>query len=76
MSSGKEYLSIFAFQYSLIKKENQLDLTYDIFSIEKGRAVLYSDFVTILRVVSMKYITELATSQSQKPQFSLPQNIK
>jgi hypothetical protein len=51
----KEYLSIFAFEYSLIKKENQLAL-----SIEKGRAVLYSDLVTILRDASMQYITKLS----------------
>ncbi len=36
-------------------------------SIEKGRAVLYKDFVTILWGVLMQYITKLATLQSQKP---------
>jgi hypothetical protein len=36
-------------------------------SIEKGRAVLYGDFVTILRDASIQYITKLATSKSQKP---------
>ncbi len=32
-------------------------------SLEKGRAVLYSDFVTILRGAPMQYINKLATSQ-------------
>jgi hypothetical protein len=45
-------------------------------SIEKDRAVLYSDFVTILRMVSMQYITKLVTSQSQKPRSPLNKNIK
>ncbi len=43
---------------------------------EKGRAVLYRDFVTIPRGAYMQYITKLATSQSQKPLFSLPQIIR
>ncbi len=35
-----------------------------------------SDFVTILRMVSMQYISKLAMSQSQKPQSPLPQKYK
>jgi hypothetical protein len=51
--------------------------TITIIEYRKGyRAVLYSDFVTILRLASMQYITKLVTSQSQKPRSSLPQNIK
>ncbi len=47
-------------------------------SIEKGRAVLYSDFVTILRDASMQYITKLSisTSQSQKHRSPLPPEYK
>ncbi len=45
-------------------------------SIEKGGAVLYSDFVTILRLASLQYITKLDMSQSQKPRSPIPQNIK
>ncbi len=37
---------------------------------------MYSDFVTILRLASLQYITKLAMSQSQKPWSPLPQNIK
>jgi hypothetical protein len=44
-------------------------------SIEKGEAVLYRDFVTILRGESLEYITKLATPQSQKPRSPLPQII-
>jgi hypothetical protein len=44
-------------------------------SIEKGGAVLYRDFVTILRGALMQYIANLAKSQSQKPRSPLPQNI-
>ncbi len=40
-------------------------------SIEKDRAVLYSDFVTILRMALMQYITKLVMPQSQKPRSSL-----
>jgi hypothetical protein len=29
-------------------------------SIEKGRAALYSDFVTIFRMASMQYITSVS----------------
>ncbi len=35
-----------------------------------------SDFVTILRLASLQYITKLAMSESQKPRSPLPQNIK
>ncbi len=45
-------------------------------SIEKDGAVLYSDFVTILRLASLQYITKLAMSQSQKPRYPLPLNYK
>ena len=41
-------------------------------SIEKGREVLYRDFVTILRDASMQYITKLVTSQRQKPRSPTP----
>jgi hypothetical protein len=43
-------------------------------SIEKGEAVLYRDFVTILRGESLEYITKLATPQSQKPSVPPPPN--
>ncbi len=34
-------------------------------SIEKGRAVLYSDLVTILRMASMQYIPKLASDATK-----------
>ncbi len=43
-------------------------------NIEKGGAVPYRDLVTILRLASMQYITKLATTQSQNPWSTLPQN--
>ncbi len=46
-----------------------------LFCIEKSRAVLYSDFVTILQMVLMQYIPKLAMSQSQKPRSSLSPKI-
>ncbi len=39
-------------------------------------SLVQSDFVTILRMPLMQYITKLATSQSQKLRSPLPQNIK
>jgi hypothetical protein len=47
-------------------------------SIEKSRAVLYSDFVTLFRDASMQYITKLSisTSQSQKQRSPLPPKYK
>ncbi len=53
---------------SLQEKRNDIhNFQFLSLSIEKGRAVLYSDFVTILRMASMKYIAKLATTQNQKP---------
>jgi hypothetical protein len=45
-------------------------------NIEKGGAVPYRELVTILRLASMQYITKPATTQSQNPWSTLPQNIK
>jgi hypothetical protein len=40
---------------------------------KKGGAVLYSDFVIILRLASLQYIAKLAMSKSQKLRSPLPQ---
>ncbi len=43
-------------------------------SIEKGRAVLYRDLVTILRMALMHYITKLVTSDDTKSETPIPPN--
>ncbi len=52
-----------------------LDVSTIEYGIEKSRAVLFSDFVTVLGGAPMQYITKLATSQSQKSRSPLSQNI-
>ncbi len=47
----------------------------DIFEYRVEQSCTYRDFFTILRLVSLQYITKLAMSQSQKPQSLPPQII-
>jgi hypothetical protein len=67
--------------YYLVRRGQLRNVALAVKAIDQGvtidyRTVLYSDFVTILRLASLQYITKLAMSQSQKPWSPLPQNIK